>query len=126
MGIIPRGFGSFRNFSCVHFFYKFSVESYAETAEKWFSPGSEVLSDLYLMSNTFNDFYQRIKKKKETPLLLTDDDEADIQFLVREKIMTSGSSEKKGVKIELYDYAILKDADYQLATAAGKPHLISK
>lgn len=80
------------------------------------------------MANTFNDFYERLKKKKEAPLLIKgeNEEEDNIQFLVREKIMSSDSHEKKGIKIELYDYAILKNEDYPLTTPAGKPHLVTR
>ena len=84
---------------------------------KWFRPGSEILSDLYVLSITFNEFYERTKAKH---LMAS----TDIQFLVREKIMEDGDT--RGITIELYDQAALKDKNYQLTSPPGKPKATEK
>jgi len=83
--------------------------------QKWFN-NQTLISDLQRKASSFAGFHAIEKAKTEQDVL-----KSDIQFLVREKIMTEG--EHRGVTIEVYEYATLIDADYEIPSETGIPEV---
>jgi len=87
--------------------------SIIETKHKWFAD-HELISNLQRKGSSFASFSDIEKAKTERDIL-----KSDIQFLVREKIITEG--EQRGVTIEMFEYANLIDADYEIPSETGTP-----